>query len=273
MTKTFALALTLAVTLALASHAEALSPTCLSLPLPTAPLLPNYALDIFSSSNERAAATFWRQPCQDGSGEVAVLIRLTATVGSPFVCGGVIVQNGIQRDARLVTATSSGASSFCGELFVPTSVVLVSGLFQVDYDETAAFTYINSGAQTTTVEIPAVAVQPPAGPPTIAVVPLGCTTCHPGNTLGFELHVTNPGAPMLVELKTGARLPGGAVVSILGRHEEEVVASGVTVIPLFAGFVLPAGIPAGAYTIEAALLEPELGVTISRSSVALILGP
>ena len=34
-------------------------------------------------------------------------------------------------------------------------------------------------------------------------------------------------------------------------------------IPLFAGFVLPAGIPAGAYAIEAALLEPELGVTLA----------
>jgi hypothetical protein len=31
--------------------------------------------------------------------------------------------------------------------------------------------------------------------------------------------------------------------------------------------------PAGAYTIEAALLDPELGVTICRSSVALTLEP
>ena len=64
---------------------------------------------------------------------------------------------------------------------------------------------------------------PPARPPLAVVVATGCTTCHPGDTLGFELHVTNPGAPMLVELKTGARLPGGGVVSILGRHEEEIL--------------------------------------------------
>jgi hypothetical protein len=38
--------------------------------------------------------------------------------------------------------------------------------------------------------------------------------------------------------------------------------------------MLQAGIfPAGAYTIEAALLEPDLGVTISRDSVTLTLLP
>jgi hypothetical protein len=109
--------------------------------------------------------------------------------------------------------------------------------------------------------------------PTLAIHALGCTTCHPGETLGFEVHITNPGGPMLVELKTGARLPDGSTVTILERHEEETIPPGVTVIPLFAGLVLRAGIPAGAYAIEAALLEPELGVTISRHSVALTLEP
>jgi len=78
---------------------------------------------------------------------------------------------------------------------------------------------------------------------------------------------------MLVELKTGARLPDGSAVTILERHEEEMIPTGVTVIPLFADLVLPAGIPAGAYAIEAALLEPTLGVTLSRSSAPLILMP
>ena len=54
---------------------------------------------------------------------------------------------------------------------------------------------------------------------------------------------------------------------------EETIPPGVTVIPLFAGLVLRAGIPAGAYAIEAALLEPELGVTLSRSSVPLTVMP
>ena len=150
---------------------------------------------------------------------------------------------------------------------MPTTVVLLSAPLQRDYDEVAAFTLIYRGSPVTAVEIPA------AEPPTLTVVATGCTTCYSGNTLGFELHVTNPGGPKLVELKTGARLPDGSVISILGRHEEELLPSGVTVIPLFSGLVLPAGTPSGAYTIEAALLEPELGVTLSRSSVPVTLMP
>jgi hypothetical protein len=91
--------------------------------------------------------------------------------------------------------------------------------------------------------------------------------------LGFEVHIANEGAPIRVELKTGARLPDGSLVTILGRHEEEMIDTGGTVIPLFNGFVLPSGIPAGTYTIEVALLEPELGETLSRQSVTLTLEP
>jgi hypothetical protein len=78
---------------------------------------------------------------------------------------------------------------------------------------------------------------------------------------------------MLVELKAGARLPDGSAISLLGGHEEGFVPSGATVIPLLAGFVLPTGIPAGAYVIEAALLEPELGVTVSRHSLPCTVAP
>jgi hypothetical protein len=64
--------------------------------------------------------------------------------------------------------------------------------------------------------------RPPPPPPAVLAItvhPLGCTTFHPGDTLGFELRVTNPGGPLLVELKTGARLADGSIVSLLGRHE------------------------------------------------------
>ena len=36
---------------------------------------------------------------------------------------------------------------------------------------------------------------------------------------------------------------------------------------LIPGFTLPAGLPFGIYTIEAALLEPDFGTTLSRQSV------
>lgn len=239
----------LAVVFALASHAEALSATCLTLPLPTAPLSPNFPLQLFNGE-DHASATIWRQPCQDGSGEIAVLLRLTAETSNPHVCSSrtSIVQGGIRRDGMFATSASGSPPfpSFCDGLFAPTTVILLSGLDQLDYDEQAGFMLIYAGLPTTSVEIPAAVVPPPVPTPILTVHALGCTTCQPGNTLGFEIHITNPGVSRLVELKTGARLPDGSVVSILGRHEEEAIASGVTVIPLFAGFVLPAEIPAGA---------------------------
>lgn len=72
--------------------------------------------------------------------------------------------------------------------------------------------------------------------------------------------------------ETGARLTDGTGVPILGRHAEETIGAGATVIPLFAGLVLSSRIPAGVYAIEAAFLEPELSVTLSRASVPLTLG-
>jgi hypothetical protein len=65
-------------------------------------------------------------------------------------------------------------------------------------------------------------------------------------------------------LKAGARLPDGSALRIPGRYVEETIGSGVTVIPLFAGFVLPPDSPPAPPPIEDALLEPRLSVTISR---------
>jgi hypothetical protein len=270
-------ALAFVFVVALGSRTEALPSTCLTLPLPTVPLSPNFSLQLFSGEGH-ASATIWRQPCQDGSGQVAVLLRLTPETEGPHVCSfrALIVQGGIQLDGTF--ATSAGGSppfpTFCEGLFVPTTVILLSAPNQPRYDEQAAVTLIYTGPPTTSVDIPAAAVPPPLpAPPTLTVHALGCTACHSGNTLGFEVHITNPGGPRLVELKTGARLPDGSAVTILGRYVEETIASGVTVIPLFAGLVLPSGIPTGTYTIEAALLEPELGVTIGRHSLGLTVGP
>ena len=85
------------------------------------------------------------------------------------------------------------------------------------------------------------------------------------------MRIVNPGLPILVELKTEARLPNGLAVTI--QDEEGVLPAGVTVIPVFTGFVLPAGVPPGVYSIEAALIDPDLDVTISQDSEALLLVP
>jgi hypothetical protein len=153
-------------------------------------------------------------------------------------------------------------------------VILLSELNQLDYDEQAAFMLIYAGLRRPPLRSRPAVVPPAVPTPVLTVEALGCTTCRPGNTLGFDVHIANPGAPQRLELKTGARAARWfRSVSILGRHEEVVIGSGVTVIPLFDGFVLPAGIPPGAYAIEAALIEPELGATISRQSRPLTLLP
>jgi hypothetical protein len=47
----------------------------------------------------------------------------------------------------------------------------------------------------------------------------------------------------------------------------------VTVVPVFTGFVLPAAVPPGAYSIEAVLIDPALDVIISQDSEALTVVP
>lgn len=107
--------------------------------------------------------------------------------------------------------------------------------------------------------------------PSLTLQALGCTTCHPGDTLGFQVRIVNPGPPMLVELNTSARLPDGSVVTI--QDGEGLLPSGVTVIPVFTGLVLPGGIPQGTYIIEAVLLDPDLDEPISEDSEALTVAP
>jgi hypothetical protein len=80
--------------------------------------------------------------------------------------------------------------------------------------------------------------------------------------------VSNPGPDLTAELKAGARLPnnqgtisflgGQIIISVLAGHEAD--------FPLVDG-VVPGGIPGGIYTIEAALLEPNVGVTIVRQGI------
>jgi hypothetical protein len=85
------------------------------------------------------------------------------------------------------------------------------------------------------------------------------------------VRIVNPGPPTLVELTTTVRLPNGSVVTI--QHGEGLLPSGVTVVPVFTGFVLPAGVPPGTYIIEAVLLDPVTDEPFSEDSEAFTLAP
>jgi hypothetical protein len=251
-------------------------PGCLPSSLPTVPVPPVFALDTSDRADDNAHLDIWRHACLDGSGS-AVLIRLMPTSLAAHVCyvDFSVVQAGTE--FRVDLHWSPSGLFLCGTIVAPVTAYLTTWGPAVPFDNTRAFTLVyRDGFARRSVEIPTAG----SAPPSIRVVASGCVTCHPGDTLGVDVFVDNPGPSMLVELKTAARLPDDSVVSILERHKEvmllsaeDLVPGGVMVIPLVADFALPAGIPAGTYTIEAALLEPKLGVTLSRHKVSFTVAP
>jgi hypothetical protein len=259
-------ALAIVSTVLFATPTFAAIQACLPNPLPP-PTAPVFSRDVQRFS-EQMHLDVWRVPC-DGS--FALLMKVTPLTPAPILCelDFSILQGGAPFAFALADASSS---EFCAQLLAPRTFSLVPKLpaFDVAAPLTILFDTLSGMSRFVALDVPAA-----VPPPTVTVLALGCTTCHPGDTLGFEVRIDNPGGQMVVELKTGARLPDGSVVTILGRFVQKTLAPGATeVISLLSGFVLPAGIfPTGDYTIEAALLEPDLGVTISRHSVGLTLLP
>jgi len=238
---------------------------CLPNPLP-APTAPVFSRDVQKFS-EQMRLDVWRVPC-DGS--FALLMKVTP-LSTVFLCESdfSILQGGAPFEFALADASTPG---FCAPLLAPRTFSLVPK--PPSYDVAAPLTILFDTLSGMS-RFAALDVAAAVPPPTVTVLALGCTTCHPGDALGFAVRIDNPDGPTVVELKTGVRLPDGSVVTILGRFVQKTLGAGVSeTILLFSGFVLPAGIfPAGAYTIEAALLEPDLGVTITRDSVTLTLLP
>lgn len=263
--------LALLVALVLPVAAEALSDGCLPNPFPSTPAPPVLTEVVtwgFGSPPDRLLFEIWRQSCLDDSG-VAVLLRASPLAPGPgYFCDSnlQIIQGG--RQFNTIHAKSPAGPGYCNGLYIPRTFALqVDPSGGVPFDESLAFTLVGvGGPESFQIQVPA-----SGSTPSLTVQALGCTTCHPGDTLGFQVRIVNPGPPILVELKTSARLPNGSAVTI--QDAEGLLPTGVTVIPVFTGFVLPAGVPPGAYSIEAALLDPELDVTISQDSEALTVAP
>jgi hypothetical protein len=265
--------LALLVALVLPVAAEAFSDGCLPNPFPTTPVPPVFAQNVswgFGSSPDRLRFEIWRESCLDGSG-AALLLRVTPiSPGPAYFCDDnlQIIQGGQQFntvDAKLLL-TDPG---YCGGVYTPsaTFALQVEPSGGIPFNESQAFTLVGvGGPRSFQMEIPA-----SASSPSLTLQALGCTTCHPGDTLGFQVRIVNPGPPMLVELNTSARLRDGSVVTI--QDGEGLLPSGVTVIPVFTGLVLPGGIPQGTYIIEAVLLDPDLDEPISEDSEALTVAP
>lgn len=251
--------------LVLTGEAQAISATCLPGGFPSATTPPVVTgAGIFFSDQFRVDV--WRVPCEDGSGAVALLLRATPLTQAPFVCSSNfdMIQNGQQVNGTIRQTPSD--FGFCSDLLVATTFSLerISG---AAFDNKAAFTLVidNSGIP----EPPDTMLSIPAFGPQfgITVVATGCITCQVGQLAQFHIHVTNPGAPRVVELKTAAHFPPGdtTTITILGLFVEETLGTGEFDIPLI-GLIVPGDISKGIYTIEAAILDPITGVTLSRNS-------
>jgi hypothetical protein len=256
--------------LMLATVAEAeVPPTCLPT-LPTSPSAPLFTLDV-AADDDHIHLEIWRQPCPDGSGRLAVLIRATPTSTVPYLAGGffTIVQGGVQIKGRLRINTST-TESFGADLLGPTTLVLTEASGSpTTFTEEDTFVLIWEGLPDVQIEIPA--QSPP--PPVVHIVMTACNPCKIGDFAELHLHVSNPGPPRPVEVKAGSHFPDGVTTFVfLGRYVEMGIPAGESEI-LIPGLTLPTGLPFGTYTIEAALLEPDLGTTLSRHSVTAQLVP
>lgn len=116
-TVAFAL-LVLAVTAA--APAEAISTACLPGGLPPTTTPPVASKDLahgFGASLDRYHIDVWRVPCQDGSGDVALLLRATPITAGPFVCSVHFqILQGAQIDVSF--RQTPGGLSFCNDLLV-----------------------------------------------------------------------------------------------------------------------------------------------------------
>ena len=261
MTRRVALivAVMLASWLGTSSPTEALPSTCFVPPLPAIVQSPSFTMEVFFAG-EHGRLDVWRQACQDGSGELAVLVRVTPITPKVFVCSleFSITQNGIDIQGRATTTTSAGtAPQFCGDVISPTTLLLFESPGEPEFRERASVTLTYNGTPVTSIPVPA---------PTVVVNATGCTDCGAGAVYGFTARVTNGGPAIAVELKTGIRLPDGSAVT-LGDHVQVLAGGSATDVVLIPPSVLAAGVPPGIYVVEAALLEPVLGINWTRSSV------
>jgi hypothetical protein len=106
------------------------------------------------------------------------------------------------------------------------------------------------------------------GPPGLSLILTGCTICNPGIQLVVEGRLTNRGSQgVAAELKLGWRLPDGtpsALFGPAGRHFDITVPANFDQTFPLLNFTWAEGLPTGTWTLEATLLEIDLGKTFSR---------
>jgi hypothetical protein len=255
-----------------ASINAAISPTCLPAPLPSSPRPPVFTIQA-ASFGEPLRFDVWREPCKDNSGLIVPLIRATPLSSTPFVCSSsfTVIQAGTQYDIRLSNSSTSSFSSFCGDLFVPTTFLIAQYSFDPQFDDTQAFQLIYQTNSIYTLNIA-------AAPPSSWALSLNQTAFRTGDTIRVGLGARNHGLAFIADFYFAVLLPDGVTVlfvtslSPLDGVVTRLDADPRTFRPLLANVQLPQGLDVtltdffvysfaggeapGAYTVFAVLTPP-----------------
>ncbi len=266
------LAMGLALVTAAAGPAGAAVPATCFPALPAVAGAPLFTMEVAFLS-QQMRLDFWRQPCVDGSGQAAVLVQATPITPNPLLCSPNfrIIQVGVNIQGRIRTSTSA-LTRFCEPLPFTTTFVLDEEPGEPPFVEELPFTLVWATQPGNRLDIPQ--LRPPSPPPPrVDIVTTACVVCRAGDFAQVHLHLSNPTFPRTVEIKVGTHFPDGVtVLSLLDPHLEVTVPPGESDI-LIPGIFLPEGLAVGIYLVEARLLDPVFGITLSLDYLSLTVIP
>ena len=186
----------------------------------------------------------------EGGGEISVLDTATNTVLAAVSLQGTEPQGVAVNATGSRVYVAKGASYDVSVLDTATNRIIATvpvGVFPIAFGQFIA---------------------PLQSPPQLVLTLTGCTTCRMGDRLTVQAHVTNADTTTVqMEVKVGVRLPNGTPANLLGEFLKVPLPGGLDTTVTVFDSPLPAGLPQGSWTFEGALLEPELGGTLSRSVV------
>ena len=278
--------------LSLSPAVAAPGPGCLPTPLPSGPgSNSSYSMTVRYGQDE-LRVTLWRQQCRD-TDDVVLLLRATPISISSLLCSTrwFLDQDFSRFDVTFqpsIAPPEEGTRpSFCETVVAPVTLILSASTLSAGepgtFEPTDDFFLLYYGASDDgtryvvyrlEIPYPAPALPlPTSGPslPTITVVATRCNPCRSGQTVGFDGQVDNPGPAMQAEIKAGARLPDGSILPLFNRVV--TLSSGPSALTLVPAQSLPAGLSTLDVIVEAAILEPVLGTTLSRHHAILHLLP
>lgn len=205
----------------------AVSPTCLPGPLPTNPRPPVFSGNAAWSQSQMRFEV-WREPCTNGSGRMATLLRVTPVSGQPFVCSVnfTVIQGNLQYNSVRLLQTSTDTGSFCATVLIPTSLIIDQFTTGPQFDDLQAFSLIHDGATAGFSRLEVGAAGSVISPPAIQVILSACMTCRAGDRFVLLVRARNPAdQAQRVEVKIGVRFPDGRPVNTLGDPHLEVTLS------------------------------------------------